>query len=329
LKIYATTQAVGTIGAVIMPHNLYLHSSLVLSRKIERTSPDRVNQAIKYNLIESSLALLISFFINLGILAANANNFYSPTCAEHPQGPYACLSIAAFDASGDVGNGQGTPCVLPTGASGKCGQIGLDSEANALKYGLGHAATYTWAIGLLAAGQASTMTCTYAGQVIMGGCLDIQLAPWKRVAFTRALALGPSIAVAATTISDSGLYNDINEYLNVLQSVQLPFAMLPLLHFSAQKSLLGRFRSSPCFMFLNVCLALVVMSINMYLIYQFLEDKSLSYIVPVCIYGVLYFFVCMCMMWTDFARLVCVRKGRVDPVSDPRTTSSQQQDALL
>eukprot|EP00746_Dinoflagellata_sp_MGD_P090941 gnl/MRDRNA2_/MRDRNA2_35962_c0_seq1.p1 gnl/MRDRNA2_/MRDRNA2_35962_c0~~gnl/MRDRNA2_/MRDRNA2_35962_c0_seq1.p1 ORF type:complete len:540 (+),score=52.27 gnl/MRDRNA2_/MRDRNA2_35962_c0_seq1:140-1759(+) len=304
LKTYATTQAVGTIGAVIMPHNLYLHSGLVLSRKIERTSPYRVNEAIKYNAIETSLALLVSFFINLGILAVNANNFYSPTCAEHPQGPYACLSIAAFDASGDTGHGQGAPCMLPTGEAGKCGQIGLNSEANALKYGLGHAAIYTWAIGLLAAGQAATMTCTYAGQVIMGGCLDIQLAPWKRVAFTRAIALGPSIAVAATTISDSGLYNNINEYLNVLQSVQLPFAMLPLLHFSAQKALMGRFRSSPCFMFINICLALVVMSINMYLIYQFLEDKSLSYIVPVCIYGVLYFFVCGCMVWTDIVRLL-------------------------
>merc|ERR1712176_1442345 len=78
---YALTQAVGTIGAVIMPHNLYLHSGLVLSRRINRASPNRVYEAINYNMIESAIALLFSFFLNLAIVATNANSFYSSTCA--------------------------------------------------------------------------------------------------------------------------------------------------------------------------------------------------------------------------------------------------------
>lgn len=76
-----------------------------------------------------------------------------------------------------------------------------------------------WALGLFAAGQSSTMVCTYAGQVIMGGMVQIKLRPWKQIAMTRALALGPALAVAVSTYGDQRLFNRINEYLNVLQSV--------------------------------------------------------------------------------------------------------------
>ena len=81
LPTYAVTQAVGTIGAVIMPHNLYLHSGLVLSRNINRASPHRVNDAIQYARIESASALLFSFFINLAVVASNANEFFAQPCA--------------------------------------------------------------------------------------------------------------------------------------------------------------------------------------------------------------------------------------------------------
>merc|ERR1712048_239053 len=151
-------------------------------------------------------------------------------------------------------------CNLPTGGNGICNDIGLNGEGNALKHGIGGSALYIWAIGLLAAGQAATMTCTYAGQIIMGGCLEIQLAPWKRVAFTRAIALGPSIFVAAATVGDDKLFNSINEYLNVLQSVQLPFAMLPLLYFTSQPRVMGRFRSYRGVLIMNFSLAAVVLA---------------------------------------------------------------------
>ena len=176
----------------------------------------------------------------------------------------------------------------------------------ALEEALGGSSLYIWALGLLAAGQAAMMVCTYAGQVIMGGMLQLQLAPWKRVAFTRVFALGPALAVAASTISHPALFNNINEYLNVLQvrarvatlpsstvlplpqssspallgtpqsstpafprqyvlqSVQLPFAMLPVLHFTASPKLLGRFRSSPSAMIISWSLALIVLGVNRY-----------------------------------------------------------------
>ena len=104
---YAVTQAVGTIGAVIMPHNLYLHSGLVLSRKIRRASPRAVNDAIWYNTIESSIALAFSFVINLAIVATNFAIFYSPTCAEAEDGPFACVSEEAFMASKVMGDSHG------------------------------------------------------------------------------------------------------------------------------------------------------------------------------------------------------------------------------
>ena len=86
MPYYAVTQAVGTIGAVIMPHNLYLHSGIVLSRKIRRDKPNRVHNAIWYNRIESAGALLMSFFINLALVAVNANEFYSEKCAALDEG---------------------------------------------------------------------------------------------------------------------------------------------------------------------------------------------------------------------------------------------------
>merc|ERR1711937_578025 len=124
---------------------------------------------------------------------------------------------------------------MADGKAGVCAEIGLSLEGDALKHALGPAALYIWAVGLLAAGQAATMTATYAGQIIMGGCLEIVLAPWKRVAFTRCIALGPSVFIAwwSSTVNPQ-LYNTINELLNTLQSGQLPFAMLPLLHVSSQ-----------------------------------------------------------------------------------------------
>mmetsp|Transcript_11325 Transcript_11325/g.31554 ORF Transcript_11325/g.31554 Transcript_11325/m.31554 type:complete len:546 (-) Transcript_11325:263-1900(-) len=301
MKSYAVTQAVGTVGAIIMPHNLYLHSGLVLSRKVDRENRHRVNDAINYNFIESAMALLVSFFINLAIVATNASNFYSPSCAEDPAGPFACLSQKAFDTSVAAGT---MPCTMPSGGAGRCGAIGLQGEGLALKHGLGDYAMYVWAFGLLAAGQASTMTCTYAGQVIMGGFLQIHLAPWKRVALTRFLALGPSIFVAAVTVGDSALFNNINEYLNVWQSVQLPFAMLPVLHLASQSHLMGQFSSPSWVKRVHTMLALIVMGVNLVLVLQFVQFFSTGGKVASCLYGFVYLGLCLRIVWDDVTSFV-------------------------
>ena len=282
-----------------------------------RDKPRRVYDAIWYARLESAGALLMSFFVNLAVVAVNADNFYTPTCAELDKGPYACMSHLAFVESGqdNVTDGSGTPCTLPrSGEAGYCGDFGLQSEGFALKYALGDYTIYVWAIGLCAAGQASTMVCTYAGQIIMGGCLELKLSPWMRVALTRVFALGPALTIAAATYGNQKLFNTINEYLNVLQSVQLPFAMLPVLHFAAQNDLLGRFRSSGLLSIVSSCIAVGVMSVNVLLIYQFITDPDngidkVGPIVAVLIYGVGYFYVCLCMVWDELVAILSFLRG--------------------
>lgn len=284
-----------------MPHNLYLHSGLVLSRKIDRTSNRKTYEATWYNFLESALALLVSFFINLAVVAANAGNFYSQTCAEADGGPYSCLPRSAITGDPDTQ----IRCTLPNGgAPGICNDLGLQSEGAALRHGIGSVALYVWAIGLLAAGQAATMTCTYAGQIIMGGCLEIELPPWKRVAITRAAALGPSILVAAATVGNNSLFNSINEYLNVVQSVQLPFAMLPLLNFSSKTEVMGIFRSRTPILGINFCLAILVLAVNGLLVVQFTEDFGTGGKVAVALYAVIYLSVCVRLCFP------CTSRGR-------------------
>lgn len=117
-------------------------------------------------------ALLLAFLVNLAVVATNAGSFYNADCAALLGGPFACLTPEAFNRSSDPGQqGQGQPCSLPgraEPASGRCGALGLQAEGFALQGVLGPAALYVWAAGLLAAAQASTMACTYAGQIIMG-----------------------------------------------------------------------------------------------------------------------------------------------------------------
>merc|ERR1712032_71973 len=166
-------------------------------------------------------------------------------------------------------------------------------------HALSDAALYVWAVGLLAAGQAATMTCTYAGQIIMGGCLQIKLAAWKRVAITRAAALGPSILVAISTVGNDTLYNMINSWLNVLQSVQLPFAMLPVLHFSVSHKLLGRFKPHPLIIAFSFAMALLVLGVNFYIVITTVASANAAVLVVVAIAGIIYVFLCSCMVWTD------------------------------
>ena len=323
LPYYAVTQAVGTIGAVIMPHNLYLHSGLVLSRKINRKSPHRVYDAIWYARIEAAGALLFSFFINLAVVSVNADKFFAIKCAVAPDGPYACMDEYSYIAGGGTnvttpGSVEGQACyVNRTNTAGVCGELGLKSEGYALSAALGSSAIYFWALGLFAAGQAATMVCTYAGQIIMGGCLEIQLAPWKRVAFTRIFALGPALAVAASTYQDQRLFNNINEYLNVLQSVQLPFAMLPVLHFANSRRHMHQFRSGSVAIGMSFCLAVLVISINVLLIIQFIEQiNSVGFTVAVLLYGCFYGAVCMRIVINDLKDLgvwfYCLVTGQKD-----------------
>uniref|UniRef100_H3G7I7 Uncharacterized protein n=1 Tax=Phytophthora ramorum TaxID=164328 RepID=H3G7I7_PHYRM len=197
-------QAVGMLGSIIMPHNVYLHSALVQSRSVHSrrgvgTGP--VKEANFYFGLEAILALFVSFLINMFVISAFASTFYSPQC----------------DAL-----------------------VGLKEAGEAVSSSLGHYAKIIWAVGLVASGQASTMTGTYAGQFVMEGFLDLRIAAWKRLAVTRTMALGPALLVALLT-EYNGLHTDIvSEMINVMQSVQLPFALVPLLTFTTNKRLMGQ-----------------------------------------------------------------------------------------
>jgi hypothetical protein len=357
--------AIGTVGSTVQPHNLFLHSGLVLSRKVRRTSPRRVHDAIWYTRLETTFALLFSFYIkcrpaaiptllappavlstilyslcslrlacspsarrSLTVVATNDAKFYSPPCAALPDGPFACLPSKIGVASSDddvtaCSAAQSAPDAPPTGV---CGELGLLAEGYALKATLGHASLFIWALGLLAAGQASTMVCTvrdqrwnsraehvltllcsppvlgrsleqYAGQIIMGGCLEIRLAPWKRVALTRTLALGPALVVAVYTAPDPALFSNINEFLNVLQSIQLPFAVLPVLRFASSEPLMGIFRTRHALLVGTYAIAVFLIAVNLYLVVEFVEGLSTPLVCAAALWGAAYVFVCVKMVW--------------------------------
>lgn len=172
-------------------------------------------------------------------------------------------------------------CTLPNnGDVGYCtDNFSLASESHALSTALKDAAPYIWAIGLLAAGEASTMTCTYAGQVVMGGCLKINLPAWKRVTFTRLIALIPSMVVAILMCEDgcnTKFYATFNDFLNTWQNIQLPWALCPLLYFGSQVAILGRFRSGLPYLTLTYALSIFALVINIWAIQQWFAQYNLS-----------------------------------------------------
>ena len=282
LSSYATVQALGLLGAVIMPHNIYLHSALVLSRKIDRAdrttkgsrSQAEVATACKYNAIECSIALLASFFINLAVVACFAQGFFSPTCAPTQS---ACVSTALNDDDG--GGAQCTSAALtiqfPDQAlPGTCRQVGLADAGESLGVLLGSTAKYVFAVGVLAAGQASTMTGTYAGQYVMEGFLQLNIPNWQRVLVTRLCSLGPAMAVALATSGNSTAADVLDEWLNILQSVQLPFALLPVLQFTSSRRIMGEWRNTPFWQAVCWGLAVLVIVSNFYLVIDFITDES-------------------------------------------------------
>ncbi|GMF17296.1 unnamed protein product [Phytophthora lilii] len=262
-------QAVGMLGSIIMPHNVYLHSALVQSRSVLRrggTGTGPVKEANFYFGLEAVLALFVSFLINMFVISAFASTFYSQQCDALGADPLsdvynagiqtACIpSAAALVSDNSIYSAStGLKCAVENGAvaascvqcyttkhsSGYCQQVGLKEAGEAVSSSLGHYAKTIWAVGLVASGQASTMTGTYAGQFVMEGFLDLRIAAWKRVAITRTMALGPALVVALLTEYD-GFHSDIvSEMINVMQSVQLPFALVPLLTFTTNKRLMGQ-----------------------------------------------------------------------------------------
>ena len=243
---YAVVQAVSIVGAVIMPHNIYLHSALVQSRHIDRNRRSKIAEANLYFSIEAAISLFISFLINLAVVSVFAKGFFRPDCAQDGKAWVEHLQM--------------------------CDNIGLEEAGESLEGLLGSAAAKIWGIGLLAAGQSSVMTGTFAGQYVMEGFWKIQLPQWKRVIVTRSIALIPALLVSILAQTGSG--DTLDEWLNVLQSVQLPFALLPVLHFTSSKRIMGEFANGPWLKIFVSTISVGVLGINMYLIITSVTDPD-------------------------------------------------------
>ncbi len=206
--------AIGIIGATVIPHNLYLHSALVQSRKLQQNEPS-IRRGIRFNTIDSVLALTIAFFVNAAIMVLAALVFYGKQSVTVAGG-----EVVRFTADSDW--------------------IRVAYLTLAPLLGTGVASTL-FAVALLASGQSSTITGTLAGQVVMEGFMHWRLQPWLRRLITRALAIVPAVVVIG--IRGESSVNDLLVLSQVVLALQLPFAMFPLLHFTSARRRMGRWRN--------------------------------------------------------------------------------------
>lgn len=206
--------AIGIIGATVMPHNLYLHSALVQSRKLQKDEAS-IRSAIRFNTIDSTTALTIAFLVNAAILVLAALVFHGKTSVM-------------------VEGGK----VITFGANTDWIRIAYLTLAPLLGTSL---ASTLFVVALLASGQSSTITGTLAGQVVMEGFMHWRIQPWVRRIITRALAILPAVLVIG--IRGDASVNDLLTLSQVILALQLPFAMFPLLHFTSSRARMGVWRS--------------------------------------------------------------------------------------
>ncbi|KAK3914931.1 Protein Malvolio [Frankliniella fusca] len=270
-------QAVGIVGAVIMPHNMYLHSALVKSRQIDRKKPEKVKEANRYFFIEACIALFVSFIINVFVVSVFAHGLHDKT---NQQVYNVCLA-----------NGNSMASVFPENNELVDADIYKGGVFLGCQFGI--AAMYIWAVGILAAGQSSTMTGCYSGQFAMEGFLNLQWARWKRVLLTRTVAIVPTFFVSYfSNIEDM---NNMNDYLNSIMSLQLPFALIPTIAFTSSKAIMGDFVNSTFTTIASLLLAAVVIGINMYYVIDLVSNWTVDWAVyaTVAIFGA--FYLCLCM----------------------------------
>ncbi|XP_004537318.1 protein Malvolio isoform X2 [Ceratitis capitata] len=270
-------QAVGIVGAVIMPHNLYLHSALVKSRDIDRRQPKKVSEANFYFFIEASVALFVSLIINLFVVAVFAHGMYGKTNQDVLD---VCVNKTMYDDAK----------ASFTDAHNNTDLIDADIYKGGLFLGctFGAMAMYIWGVGILAAGQSSTMTGTYAGQFSMEGFLNLQWPRWRRVLFTRLIAIIPTFCLAFFTRMED--LTHLNDILNAVMSLQLPFAAIPTIAFTSCVAIMSEFVNGVTNKVISILLTIVVITVNIYFVVVQVETAALEggLLGLVCIVGVLY-----------------------------------------
>ncbi|XP_032134120.1 natural resistance-associated macrophage protein 1 isoform X2 [Sapajus apella] len=264
-------QAVGIVGAIIMPHNIYLHSALVKSREIDRARRVDIREANMYFLIEATAALSVSFLINLFVMAVFGQAFYQQTNQAATEGAthiflllpgYPQFNICANSSLHDYAK------IFPMNNA----TVAVDIYQGGVILGclFGPAALCIWAVGLLAAGQSSTMTGTYAGQFVMEGFLKLRWSRFARVLLTRSCAILPTVLVAV--FRDLRDLSGLNDLLNVLQSLLLPFAVLPILTFTSMPALMQEFANGWLSKAVTASIMALVCAINLYFVISYLPS---------------------------------------------------------
>ncbi|XP_021558556.1 natural resistance-associated macrophage protein 1 isoform X1 [Neomonachus schauinslandi] len=275
-------QAVGIVGAIIMPHNIYLHSALVKSREIDRSRWTEIREANMYFLIEATIALSVSFFINLFVVAVFGQAFYQQTNE-------AAFNVCANSSLHDYAK------IFPK--NNLTVEVDIYQGGVILGCVFGPAALYIWAVGLLAAGQSSTMTGTYAGQFVMEGFLKLRWSRFARVLLTRSCAILPTVLVAV--FRDLKDLSGLNDLLNVLQSLLLPFAVLPILTFTSMPALMQEFANGRLSKAITTSIMALVCAINLYFVVIYLPSLSHpAYFVLVAVLAVVYLGLTTYLVWT-------------------------------
>ncbi|XOD67227.1 MAG: Nramp family divalent metal transporter [Flavobacteriales bacterium Tduv] len=225
--------AVGILGATVMPHNLYLHSSLIQTRNYPRNMKGK-KMAIKYATIDSTWALFLAFFINSAILIVSAATFHKTGYTEVSD------ITEAYELL--------TPLIGSTLASS------------------------LFAIALLASGQNSTLTGTLSGQIVMEGFINIRLKPWIRRLITRLIAIIPAMAVAII-YGEKGT-TDLLVLSQVILSLQLSFAIVPLINFTNDRQKMGSFANGFPLKLLAWTIAIIIITLNVFLLYDILRQAK-------------------------------------------------------
>lgn len=217
--------AVAIIGATVMPHNLYLHSSIVQTRRIGK-QPEQKRQAIQFATLDSTLALAFAFLINASILVLAAATF-------HAHGHYEVADLT-----------QAHELLTPLLGSALGGIL--------------------FALALLASGQSSTITGTLAGQIVMEGFLNIRLPAWQRRLITRLIAIVPAVIVTAL-YGEKGA-GSLLVLSQVILSMQLPFAAVPLVLFTSDRKKMGEFANRPYIILLAWGIAALIIALNLWML---------------------------------------------------------------
>src|SRR5436190_7960164 len=244
--------AIGIIGATVMPHNLYLHSALVQTRKFKRDQKG-IKRALKLNFIDSTIALNLAFFVNAAILVLAASVFFYRGRTD----------VAEISTAHELLNEFLGTKLAPT----------------------------LFAIALIAAGQSSTITGTLAGQIVMEGYLHLRINPWIRRLMTRLVAIIPAVIVILVNGEDN--IDSLLVLSQVILSLQLGFAIIPLIHFVSDKKTMGPFAIKPLIIVLASLIAAILVYLNIRMVVEqaadfFASSDSLFWKVVIIVAGIFF-----------------------------------------